>query len=305
MLMKEFALSYEHDVGVSMITQPIGPFISQEKTWANADQTTRAISDGGYWFESAIRFNATDLAGVVDWDLNEVQFFKGYGSTNVPAVSGMVNIYSSTNPLAPETLITSQPYSVGEGSFWVNVYLANPVKIDPDLDYWIGVTYDAGYTSYPAGCDNGPAVDGKGDWLQDEVTPWTEMQIWALDYNWNIKGVFVQVQEADNWPPGTYPIAGIVDNYGVTFTENDFVVNAKVIHLGAVKAATMDEVVYEENITITTALGPGQQTLATFPPITIENLTAAEGNYRLEIKTMLVGDDHANNDKQTKTLRSS
>jgi hypothetical protein len=296
-LMKEFTLSYEHDVGVSLITQPLGPFVSEELTWSGG-ATNNAISDGGYWFETAIRFNASDLAGVVDYDLNEVQFFKGYGTTNVPAVSGVVNIYSSTDPVAPETLITSQPYSVGEGSFWVNVFLADPVKIDPDLDYWIGVTYDAGYTSYPAGCDAGPAVDGKGDWLQDEVTPWTEMQVWGLDYNWNIKGVFVQLQEADTWPPGTYPIAALVDNYGVTFTETDFDVNAKVYKT----STAMDDVlVYEENVTVTTPLAPGTQILTTFPDITFDDVPEAEGNYRLEIKTMLANDDHTNNDKMTKT----
>jgi len=239
------------------------------------------------------------VSGFNNWDINTVQFFKGYGTTAVPACSGRIKIYSSTDPLQPTTLITTQPWSAGAGSFWVNVPLSSPVKIQPGLDYWMSVEYTAGYTSYPAGCDNGPAIDTKGDWLWDEVTPWCEMQIFGLDYNWNIKAVLISPVPA-TWPPGSYPIAAIADNFGVTFTENNFVVNAKVFKTSMLKNA--DVLVYEENVTVTSALTPGQNVLKNFPEIVIENISASEGNYRLEIKTMLAGDDHPTNDKKTKTF---
>ncbi|MBE3123139.1 MAG: choice-of-anchor J domain-containing protein [Thermoplasmata archaeon] len=295
-LAKWFTLSYEHDVGISMITEPLGPHSTQTKTWTTGD-TTNAMSDGGYLFEAAIRFNVTDMSAYNDWDINTVQFFKGYGTTAVPACSGNIKVYSSTDPIQPETLITTQPWSAGVGSMWVDVILSSPVKIQPGLDYWVSVEYTAGYTSFPAGCDIGPAVDFKGDWLWDEVTPWTEMQIWGFNYNWNIKAVLISPVPAE-WPPGTYPIAAIADNYGVTFTENNFVVNAKVF-----KTSKADVLVYEENVTVTGALAPGQNVLKNFPDITIDNVTASEGNYRIEIKTMLPGDDHPTNDKKTKTFK--
>ena len=294
-LAKWFTLSYEHDVGISVIAEPIGPHTTQSLIWTTGT-TTNAMSDGGYLFEAAIRFNVTDMSAYNNWDISTVQFFKGYGTTAVPACSGNIKVYSSTDPIQPETLITTQPWSAGVGSMWVNVTLNSPVKILPGLDYWVSVEYTAGYTSYPAGCDGGPAVDFKGDWLWDEVTPWTEMQIWGFNYNWNIKAVLISPVPAE-WPPGTYPIAAIADNYGVTFTENNFVVNAKVF-----KTSKADVLVYEENVTVTGALAPGQNVLKNFPDITIDNVTASEGNYRIEIKTMLPGDDHPTNDKKTKTF---
>ena len=295
-LVKWVTLSYEHDVGISVIAEPLGPHTTQTKTWTTG-ATTNAMSDGGYLFEAAIRFNVTDMSAYNDWDINTVQFFKGYGTTAVPACSGNIKVYSSTDPIQPETLITTQPWSAGVGSMWVDVILSNPVKIQSGLDYWVSVEYTAGYTSYPAGCDLGPAVDFKGDWLWDEVTPWTEMQVWGFDYNWNIKAVLISPVPSE-WPPGTYPIAAIADNFGVTFTENNFVVNAKVF-----KTSKADVLVYEQNVTVTGALAPGQNVLKNFPPITIDNVTASEGNYRIEIKTMLPGDDHPTNDKKTKTFK--
>jgi hypothetical protein len=293
---KWILLSYEHDVGVSEITEPTAPHETGMAKW-DSDTTTNAMSDGGYLFEAAIRFNVTDMIGFNGWDLKKVQFFKGYGTTAVPACSGNIKIYSSTNASQPETLETTEPWSVGVGSFWVNVTLSHPVNIQPGLDYWVSVEYAAGYTSYPAGCDLGPAVDFKGDWLWDEVTPWTEMQVWGFNYNWHIRAHFETVAPAQ-WLPGTYQVAGIVKNYGFTYPETNFVVNAKIFHLGS-----PDVLVYEENVTVTQTLAaPDGTAPVTFPNITIDNVTAAEGNYRVEIKTMLPGDDHPNNDKQTKTF---
>jgi len=282
-------LTYAHDVGVSMIVEPIGPAETATLDWYSGDAVS-GVSVGGTPFEGAIRFNETDLAGYVDWEINTVKFHKGYGTTVVPACSGQVKIYSGVNA---STLETTQAWTVGEGSFWVTVPLSNPVKIDPATEYWISVYY-ASYDGYPAGADAGPAIVEKGDWVSWDGQPWAELYTFGIDRNWCMEAI-LNGPVADEWPPGTYPVSAVINNFGFTYPETGFDVNAKLIQLP-------DTVVYEENITVTTTLAPGEFVVEVFPDFTIENLSAWEGDYRLEIKTMLPNDDQTSNDKKTKTF---
>jgi hypothetical protein len=290
-LQKWFTLTYAHDVGVSMIVEPIGPASTATLDWYTGNAVS-GVSVGGTPFEAAIRFNETDLGAYHNWSINTVKFFKGYGTVVVPACSGEIKIYSGTNA---STLITTQPWSVGDGSFLVTVPLSNPVKINPGVEYWVSVhyaSYDA--ASYPGGADAGPAVQTKGDWVSWTGQPWAELYTFGINRNWCIEAV-LNGPVADVWPPGTYPVSAVINNFGVTFSETNFEVNAKLIKLPST-------VVYEENVTITSVLGPGQFVVKVFPDFTIENLSAWEGDYRLEVKTMLAGDDQPSNDKKTKTF---
>lgn len=97
-----------------------------------------------------------------------------------------------------------------------------------------------------------------------------------------------------NWAPGTYPIAGVANNFG-SFTEYSILVNAKIWKLEMKE----DILFYEENVTIP-ILSSGWSTEVTFPDVTFEN--ADEGDIRLEIRTILPGDDSPNNDKKTMTF---
>jgi hypothetical protein len=71
---------------------------------------------------------------------------------------------------------------------WNVIELTSPVMIDATTDLWFGytVTHDAG--TFPAGCDDGPAVPNKGDMIS-LGSGWESMSInYSLDYNWNIAG---------------------------------------------------------------------------------------------------------------------
>ncbi|MBP6871328.1 MAG: carboxypeptidase regulatory-like domain-containing protein [Bacteroidales bacterium] len=70
---------------------------------------------------------------------------------------------------------------------WNYVTLATPVPIDITQELYIGYYVDA-QTGYPAGCDDGPAIDGYGNMMN--FGGWqTLLQINPeLDYNWNIAG---------------------------------------------------------------------------------------------------------------------
>jgi hypothetical protein len=97
-----------------------------------------------------------------------------------------------------------------------------------------------------------------------------------------------------NWPPGTYPVAGIIKNLG-SFTEYGVPVNAQIWKV----EEKADVLFYEQNVTVPILAVEGTAAV-TFPDVTFEN--PDEGNFRLEMRTMLVGDDHPNNDKMTKTF---
>jgi hypothetical protein len=94
------------------------------------------------------------------------------------------------------------------------------------------------------------------------------------------------------WPPGTYSIQGIVQNYGQTFTESDFNVNAQVTNATGV-------MVYNETVTVTDPVAPGDNITVDFPDITIPADPAQERIHKLTMKTLLANDSNPNNDMKT------
>jgi hypothetical protein len=85
-------------------------------------------------------------------------------------------------------------------------------------------------------------------------------------------------------------ISGIIQNFGVTYTEVDIPVNAQI---------TKDLIViYDETVIIPGLLAPGATATVTFPPASIPY---EEGDFKLSMQTQLVGDDHPNNNKKIKT----
>jgi hypothetical protein len=84
-----------------------------------------------------------------------------------------------------------------------------------------------------------------------------------------------------------------VKNFGSIFPESNIPVEAKITHVDN------QTVIYDHTATIPGPLAPNQTTSVQFPDVTIANLTAWEGRYKLEIWTVLPGDDHPENDKKT------
>jgi hypothetical protein len=98
-----------------------------------------------------------------------------------------------------------------------------------------------------------------------------------------------------NWPPGTYQVAGIVKNMGVTYDESNFDVNTQI-------TGPTGAIIYDNTVTVFDILEPQGTVTVTFPDITIPDWDTSEGTYKVTMKTMLVGDDHTNNDKKTMTF---
>lgn len=80
-----------------------------------------------------------------------------------------------------DSLITN--FNVGQ---WTEIGIENPIELDIGQELWVGYSLSA-LTGYPAGCDDGPAIDGYGNMI--DFGGWqTLLQINpVLDYNWNIR----------------------------------------------------------------------------------------------------------------------
>ncbi len=74
---------------------------------------------------------------------------------------------------------------------WNILDLTTNVPLLAGNEYWVGYETTHIVGEYPAGCDAGPAVDGKGDWIYLAPGPWDQLHIIApsLNYNWNIRMV--------------------------------------------------------------------------------------------------------------------
>ena len=145
------------------------------------------LTNGGT-FMVAARFTPTELGDYYgDYQLSNVEIF----IYDMPT-SATLKVWEGGSMGDPGTEIYSEDITgqISPGS-WNSIILSAPIDLVSDNEYWVGyeVTHNAGL--YPAGCDAGPAVDEKGDWIYLAPGPWDELQNVAptLDYNWNIRAV--------------------------------------------------------------------------------------------------------------------
>lgn len=166
-------------------TEIIPPAGDKWLYYDNGLNYTGINANSGGAFDIAIRFNASQLSNYDGFEISQIKFFplEGYPAT-----------YSVTiwEGYEPPTLLHVQSASVISDT-WNSVTIDDYFAVDASQDLWIGVwvqNYPAG--TYPAGCDAGPAVAGKGDlYSNDNGVTWNSMSISdALDYNWNLQ-VFV------------------------------------------------------------------------------------------------------------------
>lgn len=143
-------------------------------------------------FEVAARFTADELAAY-------------YGSNNISKVKFLVFMVSSQDSVTPwataakvkiygngtateagELLLEAPVTNLVDG--WNEFVLPTPVPLVSG-DYWVGYEVTA-VAGFPAGCDAGPIVAGKGGWLYfGEEDGWFELSEAGLDANWNIRAV--------------------------------------------------------------------------------------------------------------------
>jgi M6 family metalloprotease-like protein len=145
----------------------------------NADYGT-AIGNGGVTFITAALFTGTELSSYYEtYELYAVRALIVLPVTNVT-----LKVWQG-GTTSPTTEIYSEDVTSSTADGWNTYTLSTPITLQTGVNYWIG--YSVGHASgeYPASVDNGPAIDGKGDWVYD--AGWAELQTYGLDYNWNLK----------------------------------------------------------------------------------------------------------------------
>ncbi len=141
---------------------------------------------GAIDWEGAMRLTPTELGAYAGWDIIAISWYH-WGTTTY---SQNVKVYDEGTPTTPGAVLTTEPYNTTTEE-WVRVDLSNPVTISGSGDLWCSIEISQTAADFVIGVDDGPAVDGKGDWIYYSGV-WDELQNLALDYNWHILAIVEQ-----------------------------------------------------------------------------------------------------------------
>jgi len=135
-------------------------------------------TSGADHFDVAARWIPSQLADYDGYSLTQIAFFPGE-----EAATYQLRVWIGQGAA---NLIVDQPVENPLIDQWNIVTLTTPVVLDVSKELWVGYRVNNS-TGYPAGVDNGPAIDGYGNMVN--LGGWqTLLQINPeLDFNWNIQ----------------------------------------------------------------------------------------------------------------------
>jgi hypothetical protein len=146
--------------------------------WDDGSNYTSIGTGGAVEFEVAARWTPMQLADLDGYVITAVYFVPGEEDAQYS-----IRIWEVDTAME---MLVDQPVLYPEIAEWNVVYLDSLIRINSSKELWIGY-YVNTPTGYPAGCDDGPAIDGYGNMMNYggwqtllEINP-------ELDYNWNIQ----------------------------------------------------------------------------------------------------------------------
>ncbi len=135
---------------------------------------------GGDYFYVASRWTPSELAPFDGMSVTQMSFFP---NGDVGA-SYTLKIWIGENAGIEVMSQEVSSYTIDEFNI---INLDNPVTIDASIEYWFGYKVFNNWGFFPAGCDDGPAIQEYGDMISMDGTNWVGMSgAFGLDYNWNI-----------------------------------------------------------------------------------------------------------------------
>ncbi len=151
--------------------------------WDDGENSGNSIGTGAeVEFDVAARWIPGQLDGYDGQLLDYFAFFPAESQATY-----RVRVWTGTGP---DTLVIDQPVDYPLIGMWNYVSLDNPIVLDASRDLWLGYHISTP-SGYPAGVDDGPAVDGYGNMIFWDSTWTTLLEISEdLNYNWNISGHF-------------------------------------------------------------------------------------------------------------------
>ncbi|MCF8368403.1 MAG: T9SS type A sorting domain-containing protein [Bacteroidales bacterium] len=153
------------------------------------------LTNGGT-FSCASHWYPADLGMYNGLSLTKVQFF----ANGDAAATYVIKVWTGS---AGNNEVLSQAVASFTVDDWNEVILDNPVTINGTDDFWFGYEVTHGAGTFPAGCDDGPAVAYNGDMIST-AGAWVSMSTdYGLDYNWNIAG-WVEAADGSAAPIGNF-----------------------------------------------------------------------------------------------------
>lgn len=168
---------------VHLMWQSPGSGFAPEWLTYSAETITNSIGTNGVAnFDVAARFTPDMLAGFPGGSLTKIQF--------VPGEPDITCTYTLKvwEGVSPPTLIYSQILPGVTADEWNEVVLTTPVPFDNTKELWFGFNCNT-TTGWPAGCDDGPQVQGFGNMMFWNGAWTTLFDVSAtLTFNWAVKG---------------------------------------------------------------------------------------------------------------------
>ena len=150
--------------------------------WDSGENTGNGIGlTNGGTFLVAMRWMPDELAPYNGMNVSQLSFYPN----GDPGATYVMKIWTGD---AAGTEVMSQDVAVFTVDDFNIIDLDNPVTIDASMQYWFGYEVTHGAGTFPAGADDGPAVQESGDMISLDCVDWVGMSAaYGLDYNWNIQ----------------------------------------------------------------------------------------------------------------------
>ena len=161
---------------------PEAPPTGQWITWCQDVLGNSIGTDAAVTFDVAHRFTQADLAAVAGGTISQVKFVPAH-----EACVYTVKVWTGGSATNAGTLVSSQVVTAPIIDAWNIAVLNTPVPIPSTGDVYIGFEVNT-QGGYPAGCDSGPHIEGKGNMMYFEGA-WTTLTALAptLTYNWLVQ----------------------------------------------------------------------------------------------------------------------
>jgi len=167
----------ERDVTLNW-TNPEGNWI----TWCNMTTGNSVGTNAAAVFDVAHRWPQEDLAPFAGRSLSRIEFVPFFANCTYT-----IKIWTGGSATDAGTLVHSQVVPSVVLNEWNRVFLTAIIPIPATGDLYYG--YEVNTTGgYPAGADDGPPIEGKGNMMYFGGQ-WTTLSVIAptLTYNWNIR----------------------------------------------------------------------------------------------------------------------
>jgi hypothetical protein len=245
-------------------TSPEAPPQGTWITWSQDVLGNSVGTNAAANFDVAHRWPAADIATYVGDTISQVKF--------VPSEANCVytvKVWTGGSIAGPATLVTSQVVNNPTIDDWNLVVLNTPVVIPANSEVWVGYNCNT-QAGYPAGCDSGPQIEGKGNMMYFQGT-WSTLTALAptLTYNWTIQ-TFVQTGTGLKAITTNKPV---VDLAPASLSNGSLAVNHKEIQIDRNRALTGFKV-YRDGVLIGTINNP---TTTTFAENDLPNATYTYG----------------------------